>query len=51
MTQEARDMSLDAIPQKRFGTATEIADAAIFLATNTYANNCHLNLDGGLSAT
>jgi hypothetical protein len=27
-----------------------VADAAVFLATNNYANNCVLNLDGGLSA-
>jgi NAD(P)-dependent dehydrogenase (short-subunit alcohol dehydrogenase family) len=38
------------IPLKRFGTCEEIADAAVFLATNQYANNCVLNLDGGLSA-
>jgi len=39
------------IPLGRFGTAEEIADAAFFLAANEYANNCVLNLDGGLSAT
>lgn len=38
------------IPLKRFGTADEVADAAAFLAKNSYANNCILNLDGGLSA-
>ncbi|KAF7512200.1 hypothetical protein GJ744_002362 [Endocarpon pusillum] len=38
------------IPAGRFGTAEEVADAAFFLATNEYANNCVLNLDGGLSA-
>jgi NAD(P)-dependent dehydrogenase (short-subunit alcohol dehydrogenase family) len=38
------------IPSQRFGTPDEIADAAYFLATNQYANNCVLNLDGGLSA-
>jgi NAD(P)-dependent dehydrogenase (short-subunit alcohol dehydrogenase family) len=38
------------IPAKRFGTPEEVADAAVFLATNDYANNCVLNLDGGLSA-
>jgi NAD(P)-dependent dehydrogenase (short-subunit alcohol dehydrogenase family) len=38
------------IPLKRFGTPEEIADAAVFLASNQYANNCVLNLDGGLSA-
>jgi len=39
------------IPLGRFGTAEEVADAAFFLAANRYANNCVLNLDGGLSAT
>ncbi|MCJ1398451.1 hypothetical protein MMC11_001651 [Xylographa trunciseda] len=50
MTPEARSAALQTIPQKRFGTPDEIASAAIFLATNAYANNCILNLDGGLSA-
>jgi NAD(P)-dependent dehydrogenase (short-subunit alcohol dehydrogenase family) len=50
MTDTARSQALDSIPLKRFGNAEEIADAAIFLATNAYANNCLLNLDGGLSA-
>jgi NAD(P)-dependent dehydrogenase (short-subunit alcohol dehydrogenase family) len=48
---EIRKQLIDAIPAKRFGTVEEVADAAYFLATNTYANNCVLNLDGGLSAT
>ncbi|KAF3385298.1 3-oxoacyl-[acyl-carrier-protein] reductase FabG [Penicillium rolfsii] len=38
------------IPLHRFGDSQEIADAAVFLAQNQYANNCVLNLDGGLSA-
>lgn len=38
------------IPLGRFGTADEVADAALFLVTNQYASNCVLNLDGGLSA-
>lgn len=40
----------DSIPLKRFGDPQEVADAAVFLASNEYANNCVLNLDGGLSA-
>ncbi|KAI0556108.1 hypothetical protein F4679DRAFT_18212 [Xylaria curta] len=39
------------IPMGRLGEATEVAEAALFLATNTYAHNCVLNIDGGLSAT
>lgn len=38
------------IPLRRFGHPSEVADAAVFLAQNEYANNCVLNLDGGLSA-
>jgi NAD(P)-dependent dehydrogenase (short-subunit alcohol dehydrogenase family) len=51
MTPESKSRALDSIPMKRFGRAEEIADAAVFLARNDYANNCVLNLDGGLSAT
>ncbi|KAI9828150.1 MAG: hypothetical protein M1832_003677 [Thelocarpon impressellum] len=50
MSPPARTQALDAIPMRRFGTPEEMADAAVFLATNAYANNCLLNLDGGLSA-
>lgn len=38
------------IPLGRVGRAEEVADAAAFLATNSYANNCVLTIDGGLSA-
>ncbi|TVY42590.1 3-oxoacyl-[acyl-carrier-protein] reductase [Lachnellula subtilissima] len=51
MTPNAHSAALSAIPLKRFGLPSEIADAAVFLATNKYASNCVLNLDGGLSAT
>ena len=51
MRPEARAQALNAIPQKRFGTTEEVAEAAVFLAGNQYANNCVLNVDGGLSAT
>jgi len=37
-------------PLGRFGTMDEVADAVMFLLDNPYANNCTLNLDGGLSA-
>lgn len=40
----------DEIPLGRFGDPQEIADAAVFLAQNEYANNCTLNIDGGLNA-
>lgn len=38
------------IPLQRFGTIEEVADAVAFLVGNEYANNCVLNIDGGLSA-
>ena len=43
-------MYLAAIPQRRFAEPEEVAAAVVFLAANGYANNCVLNLDGGLSA-
>ncbi|KAI6762863.1 hypothetical protein HG530_008843 [Fusarium avenaceum] len=42
---------LEECPAHRAGTPDEVADATIFLAKNQFANNCVLNLDGGLSAT
>lgn len=50
MTTQAREEALSKIPLGRFGSVDEIADAAVFLASNAYANNCAINLDGGLSA-
>ena len=38
------------VPLERLGTPEEVADAAMFLALNKYANNCVINIDGGLSA-
>lgn len=38
------------IPMGRYGTVEEVAHAVKFLAENEYANNCVVNLDGGLSA-
>lgn len=51
MSEAARAAARESVPVKRFGTAEEVAHAAVFLAENEYANNCVLNLDGGLSAT
>ena len=50
MGEAGRAKALESIPLDRFGTPEEVADAAVFLATNEYANNCILNIDGGLSA-
>ncbi|KEY64504.1 hypothetical protein S7711_07251 [Stachybotrys chartarum IBT 7711] len=41
---------LDDTPLRRVADPAEVADAAVFLAANGFANNCVLNLDGGLSA-
>ncbi|KAK3361053.1 hypothetical protein B0T24DRAFT_122062 [Lasiosphaeria ovina] len=49
-TEIETDILKRAIPLHRFGLPQEVADAAVFLANNTYANNCILNVDGGLSA-
>lgn len=50
MPEAAKEQALSKIPAGRFGTVDEVADAAVFLCGNQYANNCVLNLDGGLSA-
>lgn len=46
-----KQKTLDETPLNRIADPAEIADAALFLATNSFANNCILNIDGGLSAT
>ena len=50
LTEAAREAYLKQCPLGRLGTPDEVADAAMFLITNRFANNCVLNLDGGLSA-
>ncbi|KAL1304036.1 hypothetical protein AAFC00_000474 [Neodothiora populina] len=50
MAPKARGEALSRIPAGRFGSVDEIAEAAVFLASNAYANNCVITLDGGLSA-
>ncbi|KEQ95511.1 hypothetical protein AUEXF2481DRAFT_40074 [Aureobasidium subglaciale EXF-2481] len=50
MSDAAREAAVAKIPAARFGTVDEVADAAVFLSGNQYANNTVLNLDGGLSA-
>lgn len=49
-SQTENDKLKEDIPLRRFGQPHEVADAAVFLAQNEYANNCVINLDGGLSA-
>lgn len=47
---KSTNIPLKNIPLGRLGSPDEVADAALFLALNNYANNCTLTLDGGLSA-
>ncbi|UKZ51443.1 hypothetical protein TrVGV298_005203 [Trichoderma virens] len=47
---EIQQAYLKDTPLNRVADPTEVADAALFLASNGFANNCILNLDGGLSA-
>lgn len=49
-SQTESDKLKEDIPLGRFGQPHEVADTAVFLAQNEYANNCVINLDGGLSA-
>ncbi|PWW77750.1 NAD(P)-binding protein [Tuber magnatum] len=51
MTEGARREALEFTPMKRMGTAEEVADAAVFLALNKFANGSQIVLDGGLSST
>ncbi|PHH60533.1 hypothetical protein CDD81_1580 [Ophiocordyceps australis] len=48
---ELQKTFLEDTPLRRVASPQEVADAAIFLASNGFANNCVLNLDGGLSAS
>ncbi|PHH88899.1 hypothetical protein CDD83_6911 [Cordyceps sp. RAO-2017] len=47
---ELKEAFLKDTPLNRVAHPAEVADAALFLASNRFANNCVLNLDGGLSA-
>ena len=50
-TRSFKDSYLKETPLGRVATPEEVAEAVIFLAANEFANNCVLNLDGGLSAS
>ncbi|ATY66349.1 3-ketoacyl-(acyl-carrier) reductase [Cordyceps militaris] len=47
---ELQQAFLKDTPLGRVADPAEVADAAVFLASNQFANNCILNLDGGLGA-
>lgn len=46
-----KEAYIKATPLGRKADPSEVAHAAVFLASNAFANNCVLNLDGGLSAS
>lgn len=48
LTDEQKSMMLEAIPLKRYGQVEDIANAAVFLAKNTYITGQVLNVDGGM---
>ncbi len=48
MLYELGNIKPDLIPVGRFGTAEEIADAAVMLVKNGYINNQTININGGL---
>ncbi|CEJ79952.1 hypothetical protein VHEMI00162 [[Torrubiella] hemipterigena] len=48
---ELKEAYLRETPLRRVASPDEVADAAVFLASNGFANNCVLNLDGGMSAS
>ena len=48
LTDEQKAKLLEAIPLKRYGQVEDIANAAVFLAKNTYITGQVLNVDGGM---
>jgi 3-oxoacyl-[acyl-carrier protein] reductase len=50
LPQQAKDMALELIPLKRMGTATDIAKAVAFLASDaaSYITGQVLSVDGGM---
>jgi 3-oxoacyl-[acyl-carrier protein] reductase len=49
MPRDLKDAVVQRIPAGRAGTAAEVADAVVFLATATYIHGACLVVDGGLS--
>ncbi len=48
LPEETQAEILKNIPLSRFGEASEVADVALFLASNTYITGQTLTVDGGL---
>jgi 3-oxoacyl-[acyl-carrier protein] reductase len=52
-TRATREAYTNAIPLRRYGTAADVAAAALFLASKdaSYINGHTLNVDGGFEST
>lgn len=48
LTDEQKEKMLEVIPLKRYGKVEDIANAAVFLAKNTYITGQVLQVDGGM---
>lgn len=48
LSQTIKEQVNDRIPLKRFGSSEDVANAAVFLATNNYITGQVLNIDGGM---
>ena len=48
LSDKVKEQVLEAVPLKRFGNATEIAQTALFLAQNDYITGQTITVDGGL---
>ena len=48
LSEETQAKILENIPLSRFGTADEVAEAALFLAGSAYITGQTLSIDGGL---
>ncbi|SES37757.1 acetoacetyl-CoA reductase [Salipaludibacillus aurantiacus] len=46
--EDAKDQIISGIPMQRLGEASEIADAVLFLANNSYTTGQCLNINGGV---
>lgn len=48
LSDKVKDAAKGQIPLKRFGSVEDVAEAAVFLATNRYITGQVLNVDGGM---
>ena len=48
LSDKVKEQAAQSIPLKHFGQVAEVAQAAVFLAKNSYITGQVLNVDGGL---